>query len=185
MKLIAEMILLLVSSPTNLLIVRRTTKNTLLTMQPVSGFSSTICISSRRPSRDVKSFRMASDDVSLDTLWERRNESRKKFGMKPLSRDEFIVLQEETRMQAEKRRLEFRNLKPQQRRSESPNMASILETMLSAAAPQVCETNDDCPAPSEVCCDFRFQKVCCSHGVKEAQQQPALIPVPVKLSHLA
>jgi hypothetical protein len=128
---------------------------------------------------------MASDDVSLDALWERRNESRKKFGMKPLSRDEFIVLQEETRMQAEKQRREYQNQKPQQRRSESRNMASIFETILSVAAPQVCETNDDCPAPSEVCCDFRFQKVCCSHGVKETQQQLALIPVPVKSSHLA
>ncbi len=161
-----------------------------LIMQQVSGFSSTICLSNggRKQSLGVKSFRtsMASDDVTLDAMWERRNESRKKFGMKPLSRDEFIMLQEKTRMQAEKQRIEFRHQKSQ-RSSQSPkNMASILETILGVAVPQVCETNDDCPSPSEVCCDFRFQKVCCYNGVKEAKQQhPALIPVPVKVSRLA
>jgi len=160
-----------------------------LIMQQVSGFTSPICLSNGRKKQSVgvKSFRissMASDDVTLDAMWERRNESRKKFGMKPLSRDEFIMLQEKTRMQAEKQRIEFRNQKSQ-RPSQSPNMASILETILGVAVPQVCESNDDCPSPNEVCCDFLFQKVCCYNGVKEPQQKPALIPVPVKVSHLA
>jgi hypothetical protein len=181
-KAITQIFLLLVSTSTNFFTTRRA--NTFTMMQHVRGFSLPYCpkISSRQRVYNT-SLRMALDDASLDALWERRNTSRQKFGLKPLSREEFAQVQEQARVQAEKQRLKFRKQEPQQP-SQIPNKASIVETILSSAVPQVCETNDDCSSSGELCCDFLFQKVCCSNGLKDLRQRPALIPVPVKSSHL-
>jgi hypothetical protein len=40
-----------------------------------------------------------------------------------------------------------------------------------------CETNFDCERP-QVCCDFIFQKRCCSSGGLVGREMPRLVPVP-------
>jgi len=119
-------------------------------------------------------------DLDLDAL-ESKNKSRKKFGLKPLTPEEFIELE------AQVRQLDIQQRAAQAQQSTEaqpqPQKASFLDKMLGNVLPKdTCETNWDCERP-EICCDFGFQKRCCSSGSLvhsgKMQRQPVLVPVPI------
>jgi hypothetical protein len=117
---------------------------------------------------------------------ERRNKSRAKFGLKPLSPEEFLELEQEVKIQELKQREKLAASKreqsqQQQALSYSSPKVGFFDKFLAGVIPDKCESNEDCERPL-VCCDFIFKKVCCASGVPVGynQMKPALIPVPAR-----
>mmetsp|Transcript_12475 Transcript_12475/g.27690 ORF Transcript_12475/g.27690 Transcript_12475/m.27690 type:complete len:227 (+) Transcript_12475:81-761(+) len=126
--------------------------------------------------------------------YERKNLSRKKFGLKPLSESEFMDLEVEIRAMEAEQTAKAEEMRRSRAAAESPNsrrgqqssgaaedgdniFATITKSLLGE---DTCESNFDCPRP-KVCCDLGFKKMCCSsgRGIFEPQQQLQRIPVQV------
>jgi hypothetical protein len=124
----------------------------------------------------------SSNDPATAAL-EKKNELRKKFGLAPLTPEEFAELQEQVRLMDA-----TLEVKQQQRSAATAaEMAAkkkkkeggFFKKIFGDAMEDTCESNYDCQRP-EVCCDFVFKKMCCSSGVRIPQSQQgqlALIPV--------
>lgn len=97
------------------------------------------------------------ESIDMDAL-ERKNKSRKKFGLKPLTTEEFIELQTQVREMERQADLAARI-----DAAEVPKKKGFLEGLFGDALEDTCTTNWDCQRP-EVCCDFGFKKQCCSSG---------------------
>jgi hypothetical protein len=122
--------------------------------------------------------------IDLDAL-ESRNRSRKKFGLKPLRPEEFHRLQQEidvlsdettrkiARAAEEREMVRQQQLIKQQQQQRGPG---LFEKAMGALT-DTCETNFDCERP-QVCCDFIFQRRCCSSGALVGREMPRLVPVP-------
>jgi len=164
-----------------------------------NSFSLGSCTRRQRPrknsyilsSMSEKPFAEYSDDFDQDAF-EKKNASRRKFGLKSLSREEFLRVQKQVNALAEQQRQNFVQEEQQQWKSHSRQAQTsaasinILELIFSDA-PQGCQTNDDCPSSGEVCCDLLFHKVCCSSGMgigHKERYRPALVPVPVRSTNM-
>eukprot|EP00549_Striatella_unipunctata_P015245 CAMPEP_0118723794 /NCGR_PEP_ID=MMETSP0800-20121206/32199_1 /TAXON_ID=210618 ORGANISM="Striatella unipunctata, Strain CCMP2910" /NCGR_SAMPLE_ID=MMETSP0800 /ASSEMBLY_ACC=CAM_ASM_000638 /LENGTH=397 /DNA_ID=CAMNT_0006632255 /DNA_START=121 /DNA_END=1312 /DNA_ORIENTATION=- len=118
-----------------------------------------------------------------DDAYERKNASRKKFGLKPLSREEFVSVQSqiaEMEMAQKQKYSEAGAVAKQQKKRVNP-----LKNLFGDALKDTCESNWDCQRP-EVCCDFKVKKMCCSAGELVGTSQPlsrygerATIPIPI------
>ena len=134
------------------------------------------------------------DQIFDQRAFELKNMSRKKFGLKPMTEQEFVDLQIQVRaMEAEQA------LKAEEMRESRAASAASDQNRLSPAAGRqqqqqdnifatmaksllgesTCESNYDCARP-QVCCDLGFKKMCCSSGkgVFEPQAKMEMIPVP-------
>ncbi|KAL7558778.1 hypothetical protein ACA910_018282 [Epithemia clementina (nom. ined.)] len=125
----------------------------------------------------------AADGVNWEAL-ERKNKSRKKFGLAPLTPEEFLKLESKVKvMDAEqqmKRQQQQAAAAAAQAQEEKRNKkARVLDKLFGNVLKDTCETNYDCTRP-EVCCDFGFKKMCCSSGSPVLGLQPAYVPVPVE-----
>jgi hypothetical protein len=127
------------------------------------------------------------DSADFMEQLERRNRSRAKFGLKPLSPEEFVELEQEVReLESKQREKLAANKRQQQQQSQqavsysSPKIG-LLDKIFADVIPDKCESNEDCERPL-VCCDFIFKKICCASGVPVGygQMRPALIPVPAR-----
>lgn len=118
--------------------------------------------------------------------FDRKNQSRKKFGMKPMSPEEFIKNEIEVQKMAlaqEQRAVQLEKEAATRRQNEAREQSrapGFFDKVFGAALPDTCESNFDCEAP-KVCCDFGVSKVCCSGGSKMRSREGelALVPVPV------
>jgi hypothetical protein len=130
-----------------------------------------------------------SDGFAADMDWEAfesKNSYRKKFGLKPLSPEEFLDLQKQVaalsleQSQKAADAMAAADLAKQQK--EQDKGGGFFKKLFGDALQDTCETNYDCQRP-EVCCDFGFTKKCCSSGMRiidgpvSRQGQLALIPV--------
>lgn len=97
---------------------------------------------------------------------QRRNASRKKFGMRPLTPEEFVVIEEEVRAMdsMNKKKAAYLAERLAQEQQSSRKKEGLLERMFGGALRNGCESNFDCERP-EVCCDVGFKKICCSNGL--------------------
>jgi hypothetical protein len=123
-----------------------------------------------------------SEPPGLDTdAMDRKNQSRKKFGLKPLTPEEFMEIE------AQVKELQTLELSKQQAMisdaTEVPQKkqkkGGFLSSLFGEVFEDTCESNFDCKRP-EICCDFGFKKQCCSSGAmvgKSQQQQPVRIPI--------
>ena len=126
--------------------------------------------------------------------FELKNMSRKKFGLKPMTEQEFVDLQIQVRaMEAEQalKAEEMRQSRAASAASEQNRLSpaagrqqqqqdNIFATMAkSLLGESTCESNYDCARP-QVCCDLGFKKMCCSSGkgIFEPQAKMEMIPVP-------
>eukprot|EP00986_Skeletonema_menzelii_P004637 scaffold1605_cov114-Skeletonema_menzelii.AAC.3 len=68
--------------------------------------------------------------------------------------------------------------KQQQKQVKSLKM---LQSFMGSLFTDTCQSNFDCNSP-QVCCDFRFKKICCDEGgtKRDIENELALIPVPQK-----
>lgn len=135
---------------------------------------------------DVDGF-MSSADINWNAL-EQKNKSRKKFGMPPLTPDEFRKLETQIKtMDAEqqvRRQQQEAAAAAARAQEEKRNQKNrILDKLFGNVLKDTCETNFDCERP-ELCCDFGFKKMCCSTGSPVLGQNPqyATVPVPVEVA---
>mmetsp|Transcript_61077 Transcript_61077/g.149529 ORF Transcript_61077/g.149529 Transcript_61077/m.149529 type:complete len:584 (+) Transcript_61077:244-1995(+) len=136
------------------------------------------------PSTASSSSTINIDVEELDT----KNAARKKFGLKPLTPEEFLQLEEQVaEIDEQQRKKKAANaaaaeLAAEQERKKS--QGNVFTNFLGNALQDTCETNFDCEWP-EVCCDFGFKKSCCSSGMRifdgppqSRQGQLAEVPIP-------
>jgi len=128
-------------------------------------------------------------EIDWDAL-ERKNVSRQKFGMKPLTPEEFVQLQstvqEMDAAQQAKRQEQLRQKQLQEREEaklqeeqQQQRSNNVLNKLFGNVLKDTCQDNFDCERP-QVCCDFGFKKMCCASGSPVLGSQLALVPVPVE-----
>jgi hypothetical protein len=116
-----------------------------------------------------------------------RNKSRKKFGMKPLTPEEFMELQTQINQMADDAAQQAAAIAEQQRQQQqqqSKRNTNFWDQIMGKIQEDTCETNFDCERP-KVCCDFGFTKRCCIGGtpVGKYALQPQLVPIPVEAGY--
>lgn len=96
---------------------------------------------------------------------QRKNASRKKFGMPPLTPEEFIAIEEEVRAMDAINKKKAAYLAEQiAQQSANKKKEGFLSNIFGGALKNGCESNFDCERP-QVCCDLGFKKMCCSNGL--------------------
>lgn len=109
---------------------------------------------------------------------ESKNRSRAKFGLKPLTPEEFLEVE------AKVKQMEIQELSKQQSMTsdasevpqKKPKKNGFLSNIFGETFEDTCESNYDCKRP-QICCDFGFKKMCCSSGAMVGQMQPVRIPI--------
>jgi len=127
----------------------------------------------------------SSSDNSFDLEeYESKNAYRKKFGLKPLTREEFEQVQMETQRLASEQQQRAASLSASsaaEYQSQAPKKENFVQKLFGNALKDTCESNDDCNRP-QVCCDFGFTKKCCTSGMRIVdnpyqQRQRVLVPL--------
>ena len=136
----------------------------------------------------AKAFGTADEDELIDNAdeyWiqlEKQNAARKKFGMKPLTPEQYVVLQGQIHSMKEEQQVKL--LEQQEKlaaASKKEQQSSLLQDFIKNVMQDTCESNYDCTRP-EVCCDFGFKKMCCSAGdtvTRGVKHEFEMIPVPL------
>jgi len=118
------------------------------------------------------------DQKSFDA----KNQSRKKFGLKPLSPSEFVEIETQVAEMEKLQRAKAASWTAAETANRQPKKEkSPLSKIFGNIFDDTCESNFDCQRP-EVCCDLGFKKMCCSSGQKIVDgirgRQPQMAPVP-------
>lgn len=145
------------------------------TWNPLNNRASSTSLFSN-PNESAMQLPPSSDKNSINTenpvpydrdALQRKNASRKKFGMPPLTPEEFIKIEEEVRaMDAvnKKKAAYLAEQIAQQAANRKKKEDSFLSNLFGGALKNGCENNFDCERP-QVCCDVGFKKICCSNGL--------------------
>ena len=114
--------------------------------------------------------------------YDKKNASRKKFGLPPISPSEYVDIQVKVQeldgeQRAKASAVESSNASDMKQKRKG----NVLEKIFGNTFESTCESNFDCERP-EICCDFGFVKRCCRSGLpifdgSPAQLQPKLVPV--------
>ena len=110
---------------------------------------------------------MGADNTPYDIdAYNRKNKSRLKFGMPPLTPEEFIKIEEEVRaMDAlNKKKAAYLAEQLSQAQPKKKEGDNFLSNIFGGVLKNGCESNFDCERP-QVCCDVGFKKICCSNGL--------------------
>jgi hypothetical protein len=113
----------------------------------------------------------SSSSSSISSALEKKNLTRKKYGLDPLTPEEFSDLQEQVR--------ELSNQQEQRAAASAAEMAAkkkkeeggFFKKLMGDVLEDTCDSNYDCERP-EVCCDFGFKKMCCSSGMRVLDGPP-------------
>ena len=146
----------------------------------VPSFINTVEFVSPWKSAPTSLFMMEAENEHPDLDWARfesKNKSRKKFGLQPLTPEEFLEVEAQVQQLAAEQQQRRVDATP----SEPPPKNNFLQNLFGKVLEDTCESNYDCDRP-QICCDFGFKKMCCSSGslVANGVPQPALVPVPVE-----
>ncbi|KAK1732771.1 hypothetical protein QTG54_016483 [Skeletonema marinoi] len=158
---------------------------------PVQGKDGEVCVFDYEAA--ASSFGIATKEQEFvcdaNDYWkelEERNQVRRKFGMAPLTPEQFVVLQAQIADMEVKGQAKLTVAKDKREKEESDalleknsNSNSNVMKDFFGLFEDTCESNYDCSRP-EVCCDFGFQRRCCDGGktAKSLYGEYALIPVP-------
>ena len=123
----------------------------------------------------LESMSSSSDAAAVDGTYkesidweafERKNASRKKFGLAPLTPEEFSDLQQQVaELDKEQQKRATAAAAEVAKRKKEEERNGFLKKLLGNALENTCESNFDCERP-EVCCDFGFKKMCCTSGMR-------------------
>lgn len=130
-----------------------------------------------------------SADASVAAAFEKKNLTRKKFGLKPITMEEFLEIEnqvKEMEIQQQKKAATAaaEAMELERARQQKENRGGFLGKLFGEALKDTCESNYDCERP-EVCCDFGIKKMCCSSGMlvtngpNNRMGELALVPVPI------
>jgi len=138
-----------------------------------------------------------SNGIDMEAL-DRKNISRKKFGLAPMTPEQFLeneVMVQQLAVQQDQKAADFYAAKSedqkqqqqkelrsqQQKQARQKFVPSFLEKMMDSVIPDTCESNFDCEAP-KVCCDLgAATKVCCSGGSRTRSREGEMMLVPVMI----
>lgn len=112
---------------------------------------------------------------------EKRNASRQKFGVKPLSPQEFLSLQSQVQLLEEEqlvKRQQQQAAAAAALRPQSKPLANFAKQLFASVTDDTCYSNLDCESP-KICCDLGFKKMCCSSGMKILETKHELARIPV------
>jgi hypothetical protein len=118
----------------------------------------------------------------LEQALERKNASRLKFGLAPITAPQFLELQTQVEQMEKEHVLKaeaLQQIKPQPK-SNASNLGNFAKTLFSKSLENTCYSNFDCASP-QVCCDLGIKKMCCSNGMMQVQHEYAYVPVPVDM----
>jgi hypothetical protein len=102
------------------------------------------------------------DEVDWEAL-DRKNASRKKFGLDPLTPEEFKEIQAQVKELDAKQQERAASMASTTEFTEKKK-SGFLGRLFGGVLEDTCESNFDCERP-EVCCDFGFTKKCCTSGM--------------------
>ena len=103
---------------------------------------------------------------------EKKNLARKKFGLKPLTPEEFQDLQEKvTELDNQQQQRAAAAAAELQANKEKEEKGGFFKKLMGGVLEDTCTSNYDCESP-EVCCDFGFKKMCCSSGMRVLDGPP-------------
>lgn len=104
--------------------------------------------------------------------FDKKNASRKKFGVKPLTPVEFVEIQAQVKVlegvQTQKKIDQNAAAELEKAKEAKSN---LFGKMFGNMFKDTCEDNFDCERP-EICCDFGFKKMCCSSGMRVFDVKP-------------
>ena len=103
--------------------------------------------------------------------FERKNLARKKFGLPPISREEFDKLEAEVQRQSASVKDAQQQLVVRMEEEKRKKESNPFAKMFDRARKDGCEDNWDCERP-QVCCDFIVKKICCNSGLKVNNYAP-------------
>ena len=134
-------------------------------------------------------------DAEEDPDLARKNLSRKKFGLPPLTPAEYSALMAEVRAlevsQAERAEEMARSRAAREgavKEDREGGIVAPLARVLQSALRDTCQGNEDCDRPL-VCCDLGFKKMCCASGKGIFEPQLGLegrmklVPVPAAVAN--
>ena len=162
-------------------------ENEVLQFQNFSPISRSILFSSNGDEKRVWSSQLSSvssnafDNLDWEAL-EKKNMARKKFGLDPLTPEEFIDLQEQVAELDSQQQKRAATTAAEMAKKKQQEEGGFLKKLFGKALENTCEENWDCERP-EVCCDFGFKKMCCTSGMRvldgPQSRQGQLAEVPV------
>eukprot|EP00980_Cylindrotheca_fusiformis_P012498 scaffold3073_cov66-Cylindrotheca_fusiformis.AAC.13 len=121
--------------------------------------------------------------LELQQAMERKNKSRQKFGLEPLTGPQFLEMEQEIAkldQQVYQGYQQQQELEQQQQSKQQRNKKNPILHLFQKGLEDTCLTSFDCESP-KVCCDLGFKKMCCSNGLMEVQYEYAMVPVPVDM----
>lgn len=127
-----------------------------------------------------------SNSLFDQAAFERKNAARKKFGLQPITPDEFIQIEEENKKleNAQRQKAEAASSQSSsaaEMTQSKPKKGKLLNKLFGNVLNDTCESNWDCQRP-EVCCDFGFKKMCCKSGMGVFNGAPgSLQKIPVQV----
>lgn len=150
--------------------------------------SSSSAVSSEAHISSNSAASLSKKNTRINSGLEKKNFLRKKFGLKPLTMDEFVELEGKVaEMELEqKNKAAAAAIELERVKQQKDNGGGIFAKLFGNVLKDTCETNYDCESP-EVCCNFGFKKMCCSSGMRVLDPPPSrygqLAQVPVPLSN--
>eukprot|EP00537_Pseudo-nitzschia_pungens_P013358 CAMPEP_0172383556 /NCGR_PEP_ID=MMETSP1061-20121228/1414_1 /TAXON_ID=37318 /ORGANISM="Pseudo-nitzschia pungens, Strain cf. pungens" /LENGTH=472 /DNA_ID=CAMNT_0013111841 /DNA_START=202 /DNA_END=1620 /DNA_ORIENTATION=+ len=125
------------------------------------------------------------DSSAADDL-KKKNAARQKFGLKPLTMEEFLEIEQQIKEldTQQQKKAAAAAVDLERTKQQKQNSGGFLGKLFGQVMKDTCESNYDCERP-EVCCDFGFKKMCCSSGMRvvdgfqNRQGQLAEVPVPI------
>lgn len=119
--------------------------------------------------------------LSYDRVaFEKKNASRKRFGLKPITPDEFIEIEAKVAEQASTLREKASAAQAAAEMAKEKEKTNILGNMLGGMLKDTCESNWDCERP-KVCCDLIVRKMCCTSGMRILDGPPQLQKIPLRV----
>ena len=135
-----------------------------------------------------KEFVCDADDYWKDL--EEKNKMRRKYGLQPLTPEQFVVLQAQILEMEEINQKKFAEAKVEAKAirdkeasasaADNKSVSGKLKGIFGSVFEDTCESNFDCDRP-EVCCDFGFKKTCCEGGktAKKLYGEYEAVPIPL------
>ncbi|CAJ1965601.1 unnamed protein product [Cylindrotheca closterium] len=118
----------------------------------------------------------------LESKWNQKNASRKKFGLNPMSLSEFMEVEAQVAQMSQQQELNLaaQQQTERQQRQQQQQQPSFMKNFAKGLLEDTCNSSFDCESP-KVCCDLGFKKMCCSNGMLEVSLEYAMVPVPVDM----
>ena len=109
---------------------------------------------------------------------ESKNKSRQKFGLQPVTPEEFIELEAQVADLAQEQLIRQQQQLQAMKKAEAAAKPNFLQQLFGQVLQDTCESNFDCERPM-VCCDFGLKKMCCASGLPVVNGPPQYATVPV------